>query len=122
MNGLPHILARREFADGVELDLHVAADCPWFAGHFPGRPILPGVVQIGWAAHFAGEWMACAEPPMVLDRVKFKHPIGADARLMLRLTRRGDSVSYEYLLAHAEKLISASSGCLCHAGCGAHES
>ena len=31
----------------IEADIQVPSDSPWFDGHFPGEPILPGVAQIG---------------------------------------------------------------------------
>lgn len=115
MNGLPEVIARHVDGGRLELQLDVATDCPWFVGHFPGQPILPGVVQIGWASHFAAELIEHDTPPAVLDRIKFKRPIGPGARLTLRLERAGDKVSYEYLLAEAGTAITASSGVLNYA-------
>jgi len=40
---------QRAAPDGLELDLRVPPDLEYFAGHFPGIPILPGVVQIDWS-------------------------------------------------------------------------
>jgi 3-hydroxymyristoyl/3-hydroxydecanoyl-(acyl carrier protein) dehydratase len=31
----------------ISADIRVPADSPWFDGHFPEEPILPGVAQIG---------------------------------------------------------------------------
>ncbi len=31
----------------ITADIHVPPDSPWFCGHFPGEPILPGVAQLG---------------------------------------------------------------------------
>lgn len=112
MNGLPEVLARREHDGGIELELRVGADCPWFVGHFPERSILPGVVQIGWAAWFAAQWGGREAPPTILRKVKFKHPVGPGARLVLRLQAVGDGLQFEYLLILPGSLETASNGTL----------
>lgn len=112
MNGLPEIMQRRGTANRLELDFTLAADCPWLEGHFPGRPILPGVVQVGWAAEYAAQLVARDGPPMQLQRIKFKRPILPGAHLTLVLTAREEKVHFEYLLRDAGAAIIASSGIL----------
>lgn len=112
MNGLPEVTARQVRDGGLDLELYVHAHSPWFAGHFPQYRILPGVVQIGWAAAFAAHWSGCNTPPTLLERVKFKRPIRPEARLMLRLRTTAGKLHYEYLLVLPEGPVSASSGVL----------
>lgn len=33
------------------VDIACAPDHPAFAGHFPGRPLVPGVLLLDWALH-----------------------------------------------------------------------
>lgn len=55
----------------------VAADHPALAGHFPGRPIVPGVVLLDQAlAAIAGEFGLTA--PLRLLRIKFLAPVGPE--------------------------------------------
>lgn len=69
----PIPLARRANADGsIELDLAVSPDLLWFAGHFPGRPILPGVVLLHWAAGLARRHLGADLPAAREFQVKFK--------------------------------------------------
>ncbi|MGH8278853.1 MAG: 3-hydroxyacyl-ACP dehydratase FabZ family protein [Gammaproteobacteria bacterium] len=98
MNGLPLVLARRLEVAHSELDILVAADNPWFEGHFPGQPILPGVVQIGWAVYYAGELHGFNNGVRLLEHIKFKRPILPGAQLTLRLTpdRLTSRLRYEY--------------------------
>lgn len=114
MNDLPVVLAERCDAQHGEFDLRVDADCPWFQGHFTGQPILPGVVQIGWAAAFAERWKRDTAPARVLSRVKFKRPILPGAALRLRLEATGTDLHWEFLLRSPDGSdASASSGIFC---------
>ena len=36
----------RSEKQAISADIHVPSDSPWFNGHFPLEPILPGVAQI----------------------------------------------------------------------------
>jgi len=64
----------------VQLD----PDSAWFAGHFPGDPVLPGIAQLGMVQDVirqsSGEDLSTAN----LSRVKFK-----------RLVRPGDILSIQ---------------------------
>ena len=51
MNALPPVMERRS-ASGTTFVLAVDPALPGFQGHFPGDPVLPGVIQVDWAARF----------------------------------------------------------------------
>ncbi len=46
----PDILGREKDGDQLRFELGLPRELVWFEGHFPGCPILPGVIQIHWAA------------------------------------------------------------------------
>ena len=52
----------------------VPADHPAFAGHFPGMPILPGVVLLDLAIQFITDASACAPLSCTINSVKFLNP------------------------------------------------
>ncbi|MGJ0486093.1 MAG: AMP-binding protein [Methylomicrobium sp.] len=49
---LPRVLAAETDAAVVRLQIKVPKELRYFTDHFPNFPLLPGVVQIGWAEHF----------------------------------------------------------------------
>jgi 3-hydroxyacyl-[acyl-carrier-protein] dehydratase len=64
---------------------------PAFAGHFPNRPLLPGVFQLEMA-RMAAEWILnCSLAVREISRAKFQRPILPDepVRLELKLTEAG---------------------------------
>jgi hypothetical protein len=70
---LPLVLRRDLGTDCCRLWLEIRPDSPYFEGHFPGTPILPGVVQLKWAEHFARELLGVKGPYLGMQAIKFKN-------------------------------------------------
>ena len=86
-------------ADEITLRLSLNEEMDVFAGHFPGTPILPGVVQVDWALRLATEYLGVSIPAARRFQVKFRQIIRPDADLSLLLKRdnsRG-KLSFTYL-------------------------
>lgn len=80
--------------DGVTLVCQVAQDHPAFAGHFPGRPVLPGAVllaEVLEAILAAPALAGTLGATPTLTAAKFLSPVGPDSELAihLRLEVRG---------------------------------
>ncbi|MGC1401718.1 MAG: 3-hydroxyacyl-ACP dehydratase FabZ [Thermodesulfobacteriota bacterium] len=81
---------------------NVTVNEPFFQGHFPGKPIMPGVLIIEAMAQ-AGGILAYKSTPelagkliyfLAMDKVKFRKPVVPGDQLILELTalRRGHRV------------------------------
>jgi predicted hotdog family 3-hydroxylacyl-ACP dehydratase len=53
----------------------VPEDLPQLQGHFPGRPVLPGIVQLQWALDVAREQLGVTGAPSALEALKFRRPL-----------------------------------------------
>lgn len=73
-----------------EQRFEVPVDHPAFDGHFPGRPILPGVVLLGRTVRALGE--ALGEPPSAYEiaAAKFLRPVGPGTTLAIRIEQTGE--------------------------------
>jgi 3-hydroxymyristoyl/3-hydroxydecanoyl-(acyl carrier protein) dehydratase len=60
----------------------VPADHPAFAGHFPGRPIVPGVVLLDRAIVFAERLLVRPVAGWQVGNAKFLVPVGPGAVLV----------------------------------------
>lgn len=76
-------------AESHKVRVVVVHDHPAFAGHFPGRPLLPGVTLLAWVLE-----ALLADAPTaarlgvapLLNTVKFLAPVGPGAALDIRWT------------------------------------
>jgi len=59
----------------------VAPELAVFDGHFPGRPILPGIAQVDWAIAWGRERFGVVADFVRLDALKFLLPVAPGARL-----------------------------------------
>lgn len=97
---MPDVLAiRRLDDDTAEVAIALPADHPAFAGHFPDRPILPGVVQLDWAVRLAARSFGHAFRPTRRFQIKYTRlltPLPADSSVSLRLGRVRRGITFTY--------------------------
>ena len=111
MNILPHAYPFLLVDRIIEIELdkriigikNVTYDEPFFQGHFPGRPIMPGVLIIEAMAQTAGVLAFKSMPDEYLkkpvyflgmDNVRFRKPVipGDQLRLELEVTKHRHSI------------------------------
>lgn len=80
----------------LEYLLYISPDLRWFEDHFPGNPILPGVVQIHWAIQMGSELGFDPGRFVALPRVKFTAMIVPDSVVKLSLSETGTQLRFRY--------------------------
>ncbi len=66
--------------------IHVRPDHPAFPGHFPGRPVLPGMEIVGVVVRAASEVCGTSLCLRRVERARFIRPIAPEAELELSIT------------------------------------
>lgn len=77
----------------ITLALPIAADHPAYAGHFPGHPILPGVVLLDQAQRTLER--ACQVAVTGLAQAKFLSPCKPGDLLQLDYEHAGTALRFE---------------------------
>ncbi|MDR0736577.1 MAG: AMP-binding protein [Zoogloeaceae bacterium] len=106
---LPHAFCLAQEQDAsigrARLQLRCAPNLVWFDGHFPDLPVLPGVVQIDWAAHFARLHFGLdlqSAPITRMSGLKFQHLIRPNDAPCLDLIWRPGKQELEFAYTLAE--------------------
>ncbi|MEN8142279.1 MAG: beta-hydroxyacyl-ACP dehydratase [Thermodesulfobacteriota bacterium] len=85
---LADVVSRRKFDRQrllVSAELCCPPDFPAFAGHFPGQPVLPAVIQLAVVRMLAGEIIDQPLQPEKTERVKFKNMIRPDEKVFVEV-------------------------------------
>lgn len=87
-----------ESAAARDTSFDIAADHPAFAGHFPARPVLPGVVLLSLVLQALDQRPALRQRlgsrPRI-DNAKFLAPVGPGARLLVAFHEHGTGVAFD---------------------------
>lgn len=86
----PVILNTDLQVDCADYQLYLPPELIYFRGHFPGHPVLPGVVQLRWAVSLA-EPLGVATQFNSLERLKYTRLMVPGLTLQLTITRAADS-------------------------------
>ncbi len=90
----------------ITAEAQVPADCVWFDGHFPDKPILPGVAQLTLVADILKQ--ALKRPVVIqsVSRVRFKQMIRPDDRIAVSLSPTPrDAAAYGFRLSNGTDLV-----------------
>ena len=94
----------RPAPDTLRCDLRVPFDLDVFAGHFASIPIVPAVLQVGWAVDLLRSHLHADARFAGLASAKFRRVMHPGMALTLALTRDGDRAQFEYV--SGESLVS----------------
>ena len=92
----------------AEFHWHVPADHPAFAGHFPGRPIVPGVVLLDRAILFAEQLLGRPALDWQIGNAKFFSPVRPEEALTFVLEAK-PSGSISFVIRGTERDIASGS-------------
>lgn len=81
----PEIISESADSDRLELQLRIPPDLLYLQGHFPGEPVLPGVVQVHWAIGLAAERFGLQPRFRAIEGLKFHRVIEPGIRLTLAI-------------------------------------
>lgn len=76
----------------------------YFKGHFPGRPVLPGVAQLGLACGLCEEIFKTAVPFREVPQAKFLKPMQPSDEIVLALSydRSSGQADFAYYIKAAQ--------------------
>lgn len=105
----PRILSveKNEAGNEVQLGLHVHRELCWFEGHFPGAPLLPGVVQTTWAIEFGRQHFALPVAFRSMHNMKFMRFIMPDSQVVLWLRYAADKCELSFEYRDADKVCAS---------------
>ncbi len=104
---------------------NVSMNEPFFQGHFPERPIMPGVLILEGMAQTGGVMAFYSAPEMIgerlvyfagIDKARFRKPVGPGDQLIFRLelikhkrmlmVMKGQALVDDHVVAEAELMAS----------------
>ena len=110
---LDKVISRVRFDNQQQVvaELCCSADFPAFAGHFPGKPVLPAVIQLAVVRSLTSDLLGRSLVPVRTGRLKFKGMVGPDDLILVRIDvkREGENWMSSFKLEQDGKRVSSGS-------------
>ena len=91
----------------IIMEAEVNPDSPWFSGHFPSEPILPGIAQLEMALDAIKRLNQESLRISGVKRVRFKQVIRPDDKLKIAVApHKKDALSYFFRIMVNGELVS----------------
>ena len=92
----------------IESDFRVPASHPTLPGHFPGRPIVPGVLLIDHVIET--QQRATGERVAVVREVKFRSALQPDEQAQILCKREGARVTFRVSVQRGSDVVTVATG------------
>ena len=94
----------------IEASCFVPADSPWFEGHFPGEPILPGIAIVHTVEQAILKDIQKNNERVVLDelrRIRFVQPVRPGEQLKITVLREdtGGEILFSFKVINKENIV-----------------
>jgi 3-hydroxymyristoyl/3-hydroxydecanoyl-(acyl carrier protein) dehydratase len=89
-------------------EVRVPKESPWFDGHFPGNPVLPGVAQLGMVFTMIQNTLKDPVKLTSVSRVRFKQMILPDDNLnVVVIPNSQHKGTYTFRITKSDELVSS---------------
>jgi acyl-coenzyme A synthetase/AMP-(fatty) acid ligase len=103
----PVVLSEQRSARTLERELRVPADLAFLEGHFPGQPIVAGVVQLHWVMLAAAELLGGAPRVRALEALRFRDALLPEQRFRLSLELSASRDRLRFELREGERIFAS---------------
>lgn len=89
----------------VVAQISTDADSPWFAGHFPGDPILPGIAQLHMVTETIAKVLQKNFSLQSVTRIKFKKIIRPGDILDIQAVAAKKEYHYSFTITSEQDMV-----------------
>jgi len=96
--------------NNIEALVHVPTDSPWFLGHFPGEPILPGIALVHMVKQAILKHAEARNERIKLDtlrKIRFVQPVRPGETLSINISgeESGEETLFSFKVANSENIV-----------------
>lgn len=95
-------------AGELTADIRIPLESPWFSGHFPGHPVLPGIAQLEMVFDLIRQSRDHPIRLVAVSRVRFKKMILPEDSLRVVASAKGDqNEAYSFRVLKEDELVTS---------------